>query len=65
MILSEVTYTNKGKRIGEGSETRILSDRESESFKYQWDGENPNSISMSFSEFQDRYKKIKEDNNYE
>jgi len=50
----------KGKSLPQkGTTTRILSNREAESFKYQWEGENPNAISMTFEEFQQKIKEVK------
>ena len=41
------------------TETRIMSNREAESFRYQWERENPNAISMTLDEFQEKFKKLK------
>ena len=44
MNLDQVRYTADGKKIGEGSEMRILSVREAESERYQFYGQNKNHI---------------------
>lgn len=61
MTLDEIRYTSKGKKIGEGSEMRILSVREAESEKYQFEGEHPNSITMTYEEFKVELEKAKND----